>query len=129
MISTPNLRRRAAHPLGAVPAALLAFALTATSLAQTTTTTAPAKKAGDDVLQLDTVVVSGYGASLAQSLEAKRAANAIVDVITAEDVGKFPDTNVAESLSHVPGVTVDRLFGQGERVSILGTDPNLNRTL
>src|SRR5262249_18609648 len=45
------------------------------------------------------------------------------------DVGKFPDTNVAESLSHLPGVTVDRLFGQGERVSILGTDPNLNRTL
>jgi iron complex outermembrane receptor protein len=129
MISTPILRRRAAFTLGAIPAALLAVALTATALAQTTTTPAASGKKADEVLQLDTVVVSGYGASLAQSLEAKRAANAIVDVITAEDVGKFPDTNVAESLSHVPGVTVDRLFGQGERVSILGTDPNLNRTL
>ena len=132
MIPTPNLRRRAAHFLGAVPAALCAVTLTATALAQTaapTTTASGAKPEEEKVLQLDKVVVSGYTSSLEQSLEAKRAANAIIDVITAEDVGKFPDTNVAESLSHVPGVTVDRLFGQGERVSILGTDPNLNRTL
>ncbi|MGA2693399.1 MAG: TonB-dependent receptor, partial [Opitutaceae bacterium] len=52
-----------------------------------------------------------------------------VEVISAEDVGKFPDTNLAESLSHLPGVSVDYLFGEGERVSIEGTDPNLNRVL
>lgn len=130
MIPTPNPRRRAAFHLGAIPAALCAVALTATALAQTTAPTAATEKPKEEkVLELDKVVVSGYTNSLEQSLEAKRAANAIIDVITAEDVGKFPDTNVAESLSHVPGVTVDRLFGQGERVSILGTDPNLNRTL
>src|SRR3546814_19529139 len=56
-------------------------------------------------------------------------ANAIVDSVSAEDVGKFPNTNVAEALTLVPGVTVDRQFGQGEKVSILGTDPALNRTL
>jgi iron complex outermembrane receptor protein len=44
-------------------------------------------------------------------------------------VGKFPDNNLAESLSHLPGISVDRLFGEGERVSIEGTDPNLNRVL
>ncbi len=78
---------------------------------------------------LQTVTVTGYRASLQKSLDIKRNANSIVDAITAEDVGKFPDNNVAESLSHLPGITVDRTFGEGERVSILGTDPALNRML
>ena len=79
--------------------------------------------------QVDEFVVTGIRASLQQSLETKRAADNIVDSVTAEDVGKFPNTNVAEALTMVPGVTVDRQFGQGEKVSILGTDPALNRTL
>jgi len=78
---------------------------------------------------VEEVVVTGIRASLLQSIESKRRADAIVDVVTAEDVGKFPSTNVAEALTIVPGVTVDRAFGQGEKVSILGTDPALNRTL
>jgi len=93
---------------------------------------APVKLSQEDpnaVYKLEGFTVRGYRESLQASLDEKRKASNVVDVITAEDVGKFPDTNVAESLSHVPGVTVDRLFGQGERVSILGTDPNLNRTL
>ena len=83
----------------------------------------------DKTVKLDTMVVKGFRASLAQALDEKRKSTAIVDVITADDIGKYPDTNLAESLSHLPGVTIDRLFGEGERVSILGTDPNLNRTL
>ncbi|MBN8809925.1 MULTISPECIES: TonB-dependent receptor [unclassified Sphingomonas] len=75
------------------------------------------------------IVVTGFRASLAQSIEAKRKADAIIDSVSSEDVGKFPNTNVAEALTLVPGVTVDRAFGQGEKVSILGTDPALNRTL
>jgi len=82
-----------------------------------------------DASTVDEVVVTGIRASLLQSIESKRRADAIVDVVTAEDVGKFPSTNVAEALTIVPGVTVDRAFGQGEKVSILGTDPALNRTL
>jgi iron complex outermembrane receptor protein len=79
--------------------------------------------------ELDEVIVTGIRASLQQSLEAKRESNAIIDVVTAEDVGKFPSSNVAEAITIIPGVTVDRAFGQGEKVSILGTDPALNRTL
>lgn len=79
--------------------------------------------------QVEELVVTGIRASLQQSLETKRNADAIVDSVTAEDVGKFPNTNVAEAITMVPGVTVDRAFGQGEKVSILGTDPALNRTL
>ncbi|MBD9377412.1 TonB-dependent receptor [Pseudoxanthomonas sp. PXM04] len=92
---------------------------------------APAQAAADtgEAVELDKVVVTGIRASLQQSLDTKRNADAIVDVITAEDVGKFPATNVAEAMTIIPGVAIDRAFGQGEKVSILGTDPSLNRTL
>ena len=79
--------------------------------------------AGEDI------VVTGYAGSLRQALQVKRNANAVVDAISAEDIGKFPDRNVAESLSHIPGVSIDRRFGEGEKVAILGTDPALNRML
>ncbi|WP_425490118.1 TonB-dependent receptor [Dyella telluris] len=88
--------------------------------------TAPdAKKA----TQLEGVTVTGIRASLQKSLDIKRNSDSVVDAISAEDVGKFPDTNVAESLSHLPGISVDRNFGEGDKVSILGTDPALNRLL
>lgn len=93
-----------------------------TGAAHAQDTTPPAADDGE-------IVVTGFRASLAQSIEAKRKADAIIDSVSAEDVGKFPNTNVAEALTLVPGVTVDRAFGQGEKVSILGTDPALNRTL
>ncbi|MBL8268931.1 TonB-dependent receptor [Steroidobacter sp.] len=79
--------------------------------------------------EIEEVVVSGIRGSLREAVETKRESSAIVDAISAEDMGKFPDKNAAESLSHVPGITIDRQFGQGERVSIRGTDPSLNRTL
>lgn len=88
-----------------------------------------APSSDEQVKQLDTVTVTGYRISLEKSQAVKRSANAIVDAISAEDIGKFPDTNAAESLSHLPGITVDRQFGEGEKVSINGTDPALNRVL
>lgn len=78
------------------------------------------------VQNLNAITVTGIRASLQKSLETKRNADAIVDAVTAEDLGKFPNTNVAEAMSLVPGVTIDRKFGQGARVSIDGTDPSLN---
>ncbi|MET4685112.1 TonB-dependent receptor [Brevundimonas faecalis] len=90
---------------------------------------AVAQDANAPATEVDEVVVTGIRASLRQSIDTKRAADGIVDVVTAEDVGKFPSANVAEAITIIPGVTVDRAFGQGEKVSILGTDPALNRTL
>ena len=75
------------------------------------------------------VVVTGIRASQQASIETKRAADEVVEVITAEDVGKFPDKNVAESLQRVTGITISRDFGEGEHVAIRGTAPNLNLTL
>ncbi|MGH8154923.1 MAG: TonB-dependent receptor, partial [Rhodanobacteraceae bacterium] len=76
--------------------------------------------------ELETIQVVGFRASLMKSLETQRSANAIVSAVTAEDIGKFPNTNVAEAMTLMPGITVDRRFGQGGRVSVNGTDPNLN---
>lgn len=81
---------------------------------------------GRDTQQLEEVVVKGIRQSLKASLDTKREAEAVVESITAEDIGKFPNTNVAEAMAQIPGVTIDRRFGQGERVSIDGTDPSLN---
>jgi iron complex outermembrane receptor protein len=106
----------------------------ASAPATTTTQTTPSSDAvsapgGESPEKLGTYTVNGYSKSLQESLAAKRASDDNIEVITSEDVGKYPDTNLAESLSHLPGVTTDYLFGEGERVSILGTDPNLNRVL
>jgi len=104
---------------------LLTVGIVGTAFAQN----APAPAPTDNTYVLPEVSVTGYQQSLEKALSEKRSSLENIDVITAQDVGKFPDTNLAESLSHIPGVTVDRLFGEGERVSILGTDPNLNRVL
>lgn len=102
-----------------------AFAQTTTQPGDSPTQTAP----GSDQSDGGDIVVTGIRSSLRNAINVKREANAVVDVITAEDVGKFPDRNVAESLSHIPGVSIDRRFGEGEKVAILGTDPALNRML
>ncbi|MBB4840331.1 iron complex outermembrane receptor protein [Sphingomonas kyeonggiensis] len=73
------------------------------------------------------IVVTGIRKSLQDAIETKKRANSIVDVISAEDVGKLADSNVAESLSRLPGVTVDHQFGEGEQLSIAGVEPALNR--
>ncbi|WP_369925456.1 TonB-dependent receptor [Xanthomonas sp. NCPPB 2632] len=90
--------------------------------------TAQEKADAEKAAQLEGITVTGIRASLEKSLDTKRNADAIVEAVTAEDIGKFPNTNVAEAMTQIPGVTIDRQFGQGDRVSIDGTDPSLNLT-
>lgn len=78
---------------------------------------------------VEVIQVTGIRASAQENLNQKRFSNAIVDAITAEDIGKFPDKNVAESLSRVPGITIDRTFGEGQGVTIRGVQPDQNLTL
>jgi iron complex outermembrane receptor protein len=85
--------------------------------------------------ELQEVVVTGIRASLEQSLEQKRAADSVEEVITAEDVGKMPDKNIADSLKRVSGVTISSAgaseggFDENDRVSLRGTGPSLTQTL
>ncbi|MFT6909082.1 MAG: iron complex outermembrane receptor protein [Oleiphilaceae bacterium] len=75
---------------------------------------------------LEVIQVRGIRASQKAALNQKRFSNAVVDSISAEDIGKFPDRNIAESLQRVPGVAISRNFaGEGGSVSIRGTNPEL----
>ncbi len=74
------------------------------------------------------VVVTGYRYSIEKSLDQKRDANSIVEVVTAEDIGKFPDKNVADALQRVPGVIVSREGGEGKNVSVRGLSSELTLT-
>jgi len=79
---------------------------------------APAQEATEDIGE---VVVTGFRASLQNSVAAKRDNIAITDSIYAEDIGKFPDLNLAESLQRIPGVQIARDFtGEGTSVAIRG---------
>src|SRR6478736_191082 len=76
--------------------------------------------------ELEEVVVTGMRGSLKQSMEIKRDSIGVVDAITAEDIGKFPDTNLAESLQRIPGVSIDRQHGEGSQVTVRGFGPAYN---
>jgi TonB-dependent receptor len=108
-------------------AVALALSSIATAQAQTASTGSPLD-ATADAKQPDQVVVTGYRYSIEKSLDQKRNANAVVDVVTAEDIGKFPDKNVADALQRVPGVIIDRSGGEGKNVSVRGLSSELTLT-
>lgn len=100
------------------------------ALAQTAPDPAPADPApAPDATTLDTVTVTGVRASLARSVELKRSASTVQDSITALELGKFPDDNVADSLSHITGVAISRTAGgEGQSVSVRGLGPEYTLT-
>jgi len=103
-------------------ATLLALATLATSARAQDVIAADAGK-------LEQVVVTGTRASLQQSLELKRNAAVVQDSISATELGRFPDNNVADSLSHITGVSISRTAGgEGQRVSIRGLGPDYTLT-
>ncbi|MCS6207646.1 TonB-dependent receptor [Shewanella baltica] len=76
---------------------------------------------------IEVIQVTGIRGSLVRSMDVKRGSEGIVDAINAEDIGKFPDSNLAESLQRISGVSIDRQNGEGSRVSVrgFGADQNL----
>lgn len=91
---------------------------------------APTATAADQATSdpLETIQIRGIRGSIVQSINTKRVSDSIVDAITAEEIGKFPDKNVAESLQRITGVSLTRLQGEGERIGVRGTAPSQNRT-
>jgi len=79
--------------------------------------------------ELDAVVVTGVRASMARAVELKREAGTVQDSISALELGKFPDDNVADSLSHITGVAISRTAGgEGQKVSVRGLGPEYTLT-
>ena len=75
---------------------------------------------------MEEVVVTGIRQSLVESADFKREDKGVVDAITAEDIGAFPDTNLAEALQRVTGVSIDRARGEGQYVTVRGFGPAFN---
>ncbi|MET0327341.1 MAG: TonB-dependent receptor [Luteimonas sp.] len=111
----------------------IALALQAVALpALAQATGAPADDAqksrpAGDATQLDAVRVVGYRASVEKALDIKRGEAGVVDAIVAEDIGKFPDLNLAESLQRIPGVVITREAGEGRNISVRGLGPDFTR--
>jgi TonB-dependent receptor len=78
---------------------------------------------------VEEIVVTGIRGSLMQSMDIKRQADGVVDAISAEDIGDFPDTNLAESLQRITGVSIERERGEGNRVTVRGFGPQFNLVL
>ena len=92
---------------------------------------APAPAPGIDSNAADEkdIVVTGIRASLRSSEAIKRNSAMIVDAVSAEDVGKFPDVNIADSLQRVTGVAIDRSGGEGQFITVRGLGPQFNTVL
>jgi len=75
---------------------------------------------------IDIMTVTGYRSSLERAMDRKRNDIGITDAITAEEMGKFPDQNLAESLQRISGVSIDRTNNEGSRITVRGLGPEFN---
>ena len=89
--------------------------------AQQTETETDAKDVNVEIIQ-----VKGIRGSLARSMDMKRESSGVMDAISAEEMGKFPDTNLAESLQRITGVSVSRANGEGSQITVRGFGPDFN---
>jgi len=83
--------------------------------------------AATEAVELEEVVVFGVRASVMDALARKRESNQVMDAISSEDIGKFPDDNIGEALQRIPGMSLDREAGEGKGVSIRGLGAGLSQ--
>lgn len=86
----------------------------------------PSRAASGGSQMLEEIVVTGIRASMERAMDRKRYAQGVIDAISAEDMGDFPDTNLAESLQRITGVSIDRSDGEGSKVTVRGLGPAFN---
>ena len=115
-----NFKRRSSHSNSDLPLCAIAATALLTPVLSLAQTVEPRE-------QIDEVVVTGIRAGLRNALEFKKDAPQIVDAISAEDIGDFPDKNLSEALQRVTGVQISRQDGEGRSVSVRGAEPNLIR--
>nr|WP_136251600.1 TonB-dependent receptor [Ningiella ruwaisensis] len=80
----------------------------------------------DGAENVEVIAVSGIKGSLLRSADLKRTSDGVVDAISAEEMGKFPDTNLAESLGRITGVSISRANGEGSQITVRGFGPGFN---
>ena len=115
---------RTKHSAAALRLSISGMAVAAALGSVTTAHAQDADPASD--VDSDTILVTGVRASLDRAIDLKRNSSGVVDGISAEDIGRFPDTNLAESLQRITGVSIDRVNGEGSRVTVRGFGPGFN---
>ncbi len=109
-------------------ATILAGAMPAVAWAQATPSPQAPSVAAPETSTVEEVIVTGYRASLASAANLKRKSTNFTDSIVAEDIGKFPDLNIAESLQRIPGVQLGRdVTGEGVQISVRGLGPSFTK--
>ena len=103
----------------------VAVALT-TALTASSALMAEDSSEGENSASLEEVLVLGIRGSLERSMDMKRDATGVVDGISAEEMGKFPDTNLAEALQRISGVSISRSNGEGSQITVRGFGPDFN---
>lgn len=106
--------------LAAAISILIGVGITVPAVAQENQT---AEDAGQDV---EIIQVSGIRGSFIKAMDLKRSASGVMDAIAAEEMGKFPDTNLAESLQRITGVSISRANGEGSEITVRGFGPDFN---
>lgn len=107
--------------------AMTAFATTSTAQeADAVEAVTEAAEANDDRV-LDSVVVTGFRNALSEALDVKRDASGVVDAIVAEDIAQFPDLNLAESIQRIPGISINRVAGEGRQITVRGLGADFTR--
>lgn len=94
-----------------------------------TMTEAERRRADAQAQRLDSVVVTGIRAGIESAIEAKRESTQIVDVVSAEDLGKLPDISIADSIARLPGLAAQRVAGRASTISIRGLSGDYGTTL
>jgi iron complex outermembrane receptor protein len=88
----------------------------------------PSAQQQDQAKTLDTVVVTGIRRGIENAIETKQANSSIVEAISAEDVGKLPDTSIADSIARLPGLTAQRFGGRPQEINIRGFSGDFSTT-
>ncbi|MDQ1192153.1 iron complex outermembrane receptor protein [Brevundimonas vesicularis] len=123
------MRRTNTRTLCAVGVSLAALMGASAAVAQALPASEPVTQdAAQDATVVDEIVVTGFRSSLQQALNIKRREAGAVDAILAEDMADFPDQNLAEAIQRLPGVTIDRVNGQGTTISVRGLGSDFTRT-
>ena len=97
--------------------------------APTTSATTSKKSTDASDSELEAIVVTGIKAAIQSAIQVKRESGNIVEAVSAEDIGKLPDTSIAESISRLPGLTSQRAEGRASAISLRGTDPGFTTAL
>ena len=90
------------------------------------TTIAPVIAAEEVNNSVEVIEVTGIRSSMVKAMDIKRSSQGVVDAISSEDMGKFPDSNLAESLQRITGVSIDRSNGEGSKITVRGLGPDFN---